>query len=93
MSRLTRRLRAVIDADHVGRFESLADAASACLPDVAESLLSKLATARLASSKQMHDVVTVGTTLAYRDDISGREQDVTLAWPAEADIAEAPFRC
>ena len=87
MSRSPSRLRAIIDADHVGRLESLADAASARLPEVAEPLLSKLAAARVVSAKQMHDVVTVGTTLTYRDDISGREQDVTLAWPEDADIS------
>ncbi len=87
MSRSPRRVLAVIDADHVGRLETLAEAASARLPDVAEPLLAKLATARIVTNRQMPaDVVTLGTALTYRDDISGREQDVTLVWPEEADI-------
>ncbi|MCZ0964401.1 nucleoside diphosphate kinase regulator [Paracoccus benzoatiresistens] len=89
MSRSPHRARAVIDANHVGRLESLADAASARLPDVAEPLFAKLATARIASGRQMPaDVVTMGTALTYRDDISGREQDVILVWPELADIGQ-----
>lgn len=87
MSRSPRRARAVIDADHVGRLEALADAASARLPDVAEPLFAKLATAKILSGRKMPaDVITMGTALTYSDDISGREQDVTLVWPEEADI-------
>lgn len=89
MSRSPRRLRAVINADHVGRLESLAEAASARLPEVADPLFAKLAAAKVVSARQMPaEVVTVGTTLTYRDDISGREQEVTLAWPEDADISK-----
>lgn len=88
MSRSPRRPRAVIDAGLVGRLESLADAASARLPEVAQPLLSKLAAAKVVSAKPMPaDVVTVGTALTYRDDATGREQEVTLAWPEDADIS------
>ena len=89
MSRSPRRARAVIDADHVGRLESLADAASARLPDVSEPLFAKLATAKILSGRKMPaDVITMGTALTFCDDISGREQDVTLVWPELADIGQ-----
>ena len=88
MSRSPRRIRAVIDADHVGRLESLADAADAGLPEVAEPLLAKLAAAKVVPARQMPaGVVTIGTALTYRNDVTGREQDVTLAWPEDADIS------
>ncbi|GGF75595.1 nucleoside diphosphate kinase regulator [Paracoccus acridae] len=89
MSRSPRRIRAVIDADHVGRLESLADAADAGLPEVAEPLLAKLAAAKVVPARQMPaEVVTIGTALTYRNDVTGREQDVTLAWPEDADISQ-----
>lgn len=89
MSRSPRRPRAVIDADHFGRLESLAEAASAGLPQVAEPLLSKLATARVVPASRMPgDVVTLNSALTYRDDIRGREQEITLAWPEDADISQ-----
>lgn len=87
MSRSSRP-RAVLDADHVGRLESLADAAAAGLPDVAQALLSKLAAAKVVPAHRLPaDVAAVGTALTYRDDVTGREQAVTLAWPENADIS------
>ena len=70
MSRSPRRARAVIDADHVGRLEALADAASARLLDVAEPLFAKLATAKILSEgKTPANVITMGTA-----DLSRRHQ-------------------
>lgn len=94
MSRSPRRIRAVIDADHVGRLEFLADAASAGLPEVAEPLLAKLAAARVVPARQMPaDVVTMGTVLTYPNDVTGREQDGTLAGPRTPISARAPSWC
>jgi regulator of nucleoside diphosphate kinase len=87
MSRSPRRGRAVIDVDHVGRLEVLAEAASARMPHLAEPLMAKLAAARTVTAGKMPvNGVTIGRALTYRDDLSGREQAVTLVWPEDADI-------
>lgn len=88
MSRSRHLARIIIDSSLVGRLESLAGAAVARFPEVADSLLSKLASARLVPSARLPaGVVTIGSELSYRDLLTGRDHRVTLAWPEQADIS------
>ena len=88
MSRSLRRARAVLDATHIERLESLAGAALARLPEVAYPLVNKLTSAKLVPPARLPaDVVTIGSQLSYRDELTGRTQQVVLAWPEDADIS------
>lgn len=88
MSKPPRRVRAVIDATLVERLESLASAAAARFPGTADALVNKLSTARLTkSARQPADVVTIGSEVAYRDELTGRALRVRLVWPEHADIS------
>ncbi|WP_333828248.1 nucleoside diphosphate kinase regulator [Pararhodobacter sp.] len=88
MSRSLRRARAVIDSTLIERLESLAGAAVARLPEVAYPLVNKLTSAKLVPPARLPaDVITIGSVLSYRDEQTGRTQQVTLAWPEQADIS------
>ncbi|MGY6704555.1 nucleoside diphosphate kinase regulator [Roseinatronobacter sp.] len=88
MARFSRRTRAVIDATLMERFERLAGAALSRFPEVAYPLVSKLTSAKQVPPARMPaDVVTIGSRLSYRVDLTGRTQQVLLAWPEEADIS------
>ena len=74
-------------ADH----QQLTELATAGLdrnPDVAEELLGELDRASVVSDDEMpEDVVRMGSRLRYRADGSA-EREVTLVYPAEANIDE-----
>lgn len=58
------------------------------LPEVAYPLVNKLTSAKLVPPARLPaDVVTIGSQLSYRDELTGRTQQVTLAWPEDADIS------
>ena len=82
------RARAVIDATLVERLESLAGAAVARLPETAYPLVNKLSAAKLVPPARLPaDVVTIGSLVEYRDDLTGRTMRVRLVWPEHADIS------
>lgn len=88
MSRSPRRARAVIDATLVERLDSLAGAAVARLPETAYPLVNKLSAAKLVPPARLPaDVVTIGSVVEYRDDLTGRAMRVRLVWPEHADIS------
>ena len=88
MSRSLRRARAVIDATLVERLDSLAGAAVARLPEAAYPLVNKISAAKLVPPARLPaDVVTIGSEVAYRDELSGRAVRVRLVWPEQADIS------
>ncbi len=88
MSRSLRRARAVIDATLVDRLDSLAGAALARLPETAYPLVNKLSAAKLVPPARLPgDVVTIGSEVEYRDDLTGRALRVRLVWPEHADIS------
>lgn len=88
MSRSPRRKRAVIDATLIERLDSLAGAAVARLPEAAYPLVNKLSAAKLVPPARLpSDVVTIGSVVAYRDDLTGRSIRVRLVWPEQADIS------
>lgn len=88
MSRSPRAARVILDATLVERLESLAGAAMQRFPEAAYPLVNKLAGARLVPAARLPaERVTIGSSVTYRDEHTGREQQVTLAFPEHADIS------
>ncbi len=87
-----RRKRApkiVINADDLAHIEGLAEGAMQRNPVLADRLLDEISRARVvAPAKMPKDVVTIGSTVTYRDETTGLEKSVTLVFPEDADIAK-----
>lgn len=83
----SRRPPVVIDETLVERLESLASAAMARAPDLADRLLDELSRARLVpAAKLPANVVTLGNRVTWRDETTGEERTASLVLPEEADI-------
>jgi regulator of nucleoside diphosphate kinase len=75
------------DAEHE-ILMSLASEADERLPGVGEALLSELDRAEVVAEDDLpDDVVRMGSTVSFRSD-DGQEREVTIVYPAKADIAE-----
>ncbi len=87
-----RRKRApkiVINADDLAHIEGLAEGAMQRNPVLADRLMDEISRARVvAPAKMPKDVVTIGSTVTYRDETTGLEKMVTLVFPEDADIAK-----
>lgn len=88
ISRNTARPAIVLtDAEHES-LVSLASEAEERLPGVGEPLLAELDRAEIVAEPDLpQDVVRMGSTVRFRSD-DGHEREVTLVYPAKADIAE-----
>lgn len=76
------------DADHA-RLSRLADAAAERMPEVANYLSNELDRAKIVQAdRKPSKLVTMGTTLTFHDEQTGRTERVTLVFPEEADIAQ-----
>lgn len=86
--RSARAPKIVINADDLAHLEALADGAMKRNPAVAESLMDELARARIVSPEKMPtNVVSIGSTVTYRDESTGSEKTVILVFPENADIS------
>ena len=75
------------DAEHHS-LVSLASEAEERLPGVGEALLSELDRAEIVAESDLPaDVVRMGSSVLFRSD-DGQQREVTLVYPAKADIAE-----
>ncbi len=87
----TRRSRApkiVISADELAHIEGLAAGAMQRNPALADRLLDELGRARIVKAGKMPaNVVTIGSSVTYRDETTGQEKAVTLVYPENADIS------
>ncbi|WP_113912788.1 nucleoside diphosphate kinase regulator [Roseovarius dicentrarchi] len=85
------RLRApklVINEDELTHIEALAEGAYQRNPVLADRLLDELGRARIVkASKMPSDVVSIGSSVVYRDETTGQEKTVTLVYPENADIS------
>lgn len=89
MARSPRRARAVIDATLQERLESLAGAIIERMPQVGYPLVNKLTSARILPPARLPEgVVTIGSTVLYREDNAPQDVRVTLCWPENADISQ-----
>ncbi|BAQ68020.1 GreA/GreB family elongation factor [Rhodovulum sulfidophilum] len=77
----------MISADDLAHVEELAGNMMRRQPTLADRLLEEIGRARIvAPAKARNNVVTMGSTVTYRDEMSGQEKTVTLVYPEEADI-------
>jgi regulator of nucleoside diphosphate kinase len=84
----TRAPKIVINADQLAHIEALAEGAYQRNPALADRLLEELARARIVKPAKMPpDVVSIGSTVVYRDETTGTETTATLVYPEHADIA------
>lgn len=86
--RRTRAPSIVINADNLAHIEALAEGAARRNPDLADRLQNEIERARVvAAAKMPSNVVSIGSTVTYRDETTGQEQVVTLVYPQDADIS------
>ena len=80
----------VLDAAYSERLEALAATAMrGPAAELGDRLMREVARATVLPSDEMPgDVVNIGSEVSFRDEVTGREQAVTIVLPAEADIAK-----
>jgi regulator of nucleoside diphosphate kinase len=78
----------VLDAAYSERLEKLAAGVMRGAPELGDRLMREVARATVLDSADMPpDVVNIGSSVTFRDEVTGREQQVILVLPPEADIA------
>ena len=76
----------ITQLDHE-KLSRLAQSVATRAPDISEELLGELDRARIVTEARLpKDVVRMGSSLSYSTD-TGEVRQVTLVFPAEADIA------
>jgi regulator of nucleoside diphosphate kinase len=84
-----RNPKVVINANDLAHLEGLADGMMRRNPALADRLFEEIGRARIvAAAKMPKDVVTMGSTVTYRDETTGQEKSVTLVYPENADISQ-----
>lgn len=82
--------RITLTAEDYERLSALADAASSRTPDLAAGLADEIARAHvLARGRHPEHIVCMNSEIEFRDDTTGKVQNVTLVYPGEADILRA----
>ena len=85
----TRTPPITIDADHLAHIESLATGAMDRNPALADRLLEELSRANIVESGLMPaNVVTIGSWVTYRDEITAQRKSARLVYPEDADISQ-----
>ncbi|WP_278920889.1 MULTISPECIES: nucleoside diphosphate kinase regulator [Pseudophaeobacter] len=85
--RSKRKPKIVISTDDLAHLEGLADGMMRRQPALADRLLEELGRARIVAPARLRDnIVTMGSNVTYRDEVSGHEKTVTIVYPEEADI-------
>lgn len=84
-----RNPKVVINADDLAHLEGLADGMMRRHPALADRLFDEIGRARIvAPAKMPKNVVSMGSTVTYRDETKGQEKSVTLVYPEQADITQ-----
>jgi len=75
-----------LTSDTHAQLSRLAAAAESAMPDLAAYLGVELDRARVVDAAALPgDVVAIGSTVAFRDEETGRERTVTLVFPEDQD--------
>jgi regulator of nucleoside diphosphate kinase len=86
--RRARSPRIVINANDLAHIEALAEGAFQRNPALADRLLDEIGRARIVAPEKMPaNVVSIGSTVTYRDETTGQQKSVTLVYPEHADIS------
>jgi regulator of nucleoside diphosphate kinase len=79
----------IISGIDFDRLDRLAAAAAGTLPRTADFLAREIARATIAPSGFiLRGVVTMGSQVEFRDDVTGQSRTVHLVYPDQADLAE-----
>jgi regulator of nucleoside diphosphate kinase len=77
-----------IDASHFARLFALSSLASGPMTEVCEFLREELDRAHVLPAKKLRpDIVSLGSQVEFRDEQTGKSQDIILVYPVDADIA------
>ncbi|WP_354137162.1 nucleoside diphosphate kinase regulator [Bradyrhizobium sp. LB11.1] len=77
-----------IDADHFTRLSALSSMASGPMADVCEYLREELDRAHVLPADELRpDIVSFGSKVQFRDEQTGKIQEIVLVYPLDADIA------
>jgi len=77
-----------IDASHFARLSALSSLTSEPTLDVCEYLREELDRAHILPAEKLRpDIVSLGSQVQFRDERTGRSQEVILVYPLDADIA------
>ncbi|WP_323037053.1 nucleoside diphosphate kinase regulator [Pararhodobacter sp.] len=83
-----RNPKLVINADELVHIEALIEGAMQRNPALADRLMDEIGRARIVPAAKMPtNVVSIGSTVVYRDETTGQEKSVTLVYPEDADIS------
>jgi regulator of nucleoside diphosphate kinase len=77
-----------IDASHFTRLSALSSLTSAPMMDVCEYLREELDRAHVLPAEKLRpDIVSLGSQVEFRDEQTGKIQEIILVYPLDADIA------
>jgi regulator of nucleoside diphosphate kinase len=77
-----------IDADHFARLSALSSLTSGPMTEVCEYLREELDRAHVLPVEKLRpDIVSLGSKVEFRDEQTGKIQEVILVYPHDADIA------
>ena len=79
----------VLSADDYERLSTLANAARKRAPHLADELADEIGRARvLEKGRHPQDIVCMNSEVEFRDDSTGKVQNVRLVYPEDADISQ-----
>jgi regulator of nucleoside diphosphate kinase len=88
MANFTRQPPITLTTTDRDRLERLANASMRCFPHTADYLAHEIERARILESESAsEDLVTMGSSVEFRDDVTGQVRRVVLVYPDQADFA------
>ena len=77
-----------IDANHFARLFALSSLTNGSMTEVCEYLREELDRAHVLPAEKLRpDIVSLGSQVEFRDEQTGKSQEVILVYPLHADIA------
>ena len=77
-----------IDASHFARLSALSSLTNEPMMEVCEYLREELDRAHILPAEKLRpDIVSLGSQVQFRDERTGRSQEIILVYPLDADIA------
>ena len=76
-----------IDVNHFARLSALSSLTNAPMMEVCEYLREELDRAHVLPAEKLRpDIVSLGSQVEFRDEQTGKIQEITLVYPLDADI-------